>query len=81
MTGTVDQASDHARQNPIHAGDDDHDLRIKQPVFLSEQPMDPRNTDIVQSLDVAPHHFCSHTGFFRHGHVRSSRCDHEYMPV
>ncbi len=43
--------------------------------------MDTRDTDIVQPLDMASHHFCGHTGFFRHGHVRSSRSDHEYMSM
>ena len=43
--------------------------------------MDTRDTDVIQPLDMASHHFRGHTGFFRHGHVRSSRGDYEYMSV
>src|SRR5262245_55472485 len=45
------QAGHHARQGPLHTGDDDDHARRIEACPLAEQPMQSGDADVVETLD------------------------------
>ena len=77
ITGTLDQAGDHAGQRAFHAGDDDDDARGVEPCALAEQPVQAGDADVVQPLDVVAHQLGRARRLFRDRQVRGAGGGHD----
>ena len=77
ITGHPYQAADHARESPLHPGDDDDDASRREAGRLAEQPMDPRDAHVVQAVGLVSEHLGGHGSLFGDRQVRGAACGDE----
>ena len=51
----VNEATDDARQRPLHAGDHDHDPGCGQTVVHGQHPVQPRNSHVIKAIHRIAH--------------------------
>ena len=78
---TVNKPPHDAGQDAVHSGNHDNDLRIKQAVFLPKKTMDARNANVVEALNMTPHHFSGDAGLFRDRDIGGAGGHHENVAL
>ena len=65
----IHQPADDRWERPFHAGDDDDDPRGGEAGVLLQQPVQPRDPDVVEPIDGVPHDAGCDGRFLGHGKV------------
>ena len=77
----ADQATHHARQRALHAGDHDHAVRGGQPVAHGEHPVQAGDPDVGHQLGGRTVGRDRHQGLPRDGQVAGAGRDHDDVTV
>ena len=65
----LDESADHARERSLHSRDRDHHARGAELVRAGEEPVEPRDTDVVQAHHLVAQGLRDERGLFRDRNV------------